>query len=236
MRFSWPLPTPYLVLACNFIAIARLVKNRYTAPYSGIRRNISFDLDTYSVVLDVRCLLYLVWPHGGRQRSLPFAYVLLLAVGPVRHRTMRSGLITLYRPKNDPPHILPTVVCTGQAEILLTFTGISLRTSGNALGLCAHLSCSYKTAAVVAAEEAISVVTKGPTRIEPPQAVYLQQIQTQTIPFTQRCAGRRVGSVQNFRARIPERSQFRPSRLQYLTRGDQWRTYCTSDNFECTVL
>ena len=47
--------------------------------------------------------------------------------------------------------------------ILLTLTGISLRTSGNALCLCAHLSCSYKMAAVVAGEEATRV-TKGATR------------------------------------------------------------------------
>ena len=28
--------------------------------------------------------------------------------------------------------------------IILTLTGISLRTSGNALGLCAHMSCSWR--------------------------------------------------------------------------------------------
>jgi hypothetical protein len=67
--------------------------------------------------------------------------------------------------------------------ILLTLTGISLRTSGNALGLCAHMSCSYKMAAVMAAEEATRV-TNGLTQIEPP-AVYLQYIQTLTIPLTQ---------------------------------------------------
>jgi hypothetical protein len=70
-----------------------------------------------------------------------------------------------------------------KALILLTLTGISLRTSGNALGLCAHMSCSYKMAAVMAAEEATRV-TNGLTQIEPP-AVYLQYIQTLTIPLTQ---------------------------------------------------
>ena len=50
---------------------------------------------------------------------------------------------------------------------ITTLTGISPRTSGDALGLCAHMSCSYKTAAVVAAKEATRV-TKGGTRIELP--------------------------------------------------------------------
>jgi hypothetical protein len=119
-KFSWPLPTLYFALACNFIAIARIVEHQYTAPYSGIRRSISFDLDTYFVVLDLRCSL-LVWPHGGRQRSVPFANILYLAGGPVRHRTMRSGLITLNRPECDPPDILPSVVWTGQPENTLEY-------------------------------------------------------------------------------------------------------------------
>jgi hypothetical protein len=66
---------------------------------------------------------------------------------------------------------------------LLTLTGISLQMSGSALSLCAHMSFSYEMAAVVAAEEATTRVTKGPTQIKPP-AVYLQRIQTLTIPFT----------------------------------------------------
>jgi hypothetical protein len=66
--------------------------------------------------------------------------------------------------------------------ILLTPTGILLRTSGNASGLCARMSYSYKTAVVVAAEEATRV-TMGATRIDPP-AVYPQQMRTLTIPPT----------------------------------------------------
>jgi hypothetical protein len=59
-------------------------------------------------------------------------------------------------------------------------------TSGNTLGLCAHMSYSCATAIVVAAEEATRVtrVTYGATQIEPP-AVYLQRIRTLTIPLTQ---------------------------------------------------
>ena len=69
--------------------------------------------------------------------------------------------------------------------ILLTLTGISPQTSGNALGLlCAHMSYSYKTAAVVAAEE-VTRVTKEATRTEPP-AVYPQRIRTLTTPLTRR--------------------------------------------------
>ena len=61
--------------------------------------------------------------------------------------------------------------------ILLTPTGILLRTSGNASGLCVCLSYSYETAAVVAAEEATRVTRdiRGATRIEP-RAVHLQRI------------------------------------------------------------
>ena len=54
-KFSWPLPTPYFALACNFVAIARIVENWYTAPYIGIRRNISFNFNTNSVVFDILC-------------------------------------------------------------------------------------------------------------------------------------------------------------------------------------
>jgi hypothetical protein len=68
--------------------------------------------------------------------------------------------------------------------ILPTPTGILLRTSGNASGRCVHMSFSYETAAVVAAEVATRAI-RGATRIEP-QAVYLQRIRTQTIPPTRR--------------------------------------------------
>jgi hypothetical protein len=69
--------------------------------------------------------------------------------------------------------------------ILLTLTRISPQTSGNTLGLlCAHMPYSYKTAAVVAAEE-VTRVTKEATRTEPP-AVYPQRTQTLTTPLTRR--------------------------------------------------
>ena len=53
--------------------------------------------------------------------------------------------------------------------ILLTSTGILLRTSGNASGLCVCMSYRYKTAVLVAAEEATRVtrVIRGAARIEP---------------------------------------------------------------------
>jgi hypothetical protein len=71
-----------------------------------------------------------------------------------------------------------------ERKTLLTLTGISPRTTGNALGLCAHMSCNYKTAAVVASEEATRV-TKGAIQIEPPAAVCLQRRHTLTMPLTQ---------------------------------------------------
>jgi hypothetical protein len=68
--------------------------------------------------------------------------------------------------------------------VLLTLTGISLRASGNALDLCAHMSCSCEMAAVVAAEEATIRVTKRAIQIDPP-TVTSQRTRTLTLPLTQ---------------------------------------------------
>ena len=86
--------------------------------------------------------------------------------------------------------------------ILLTLTRISPQTSGNILGLCTHMSYSYETAAVVAAEEATRV-TKGAAQIEPP-TVCPQQIRTQTIPLARQMRRPRTVAVSAVARKIPD--------------------------------
>jgi hypothetical protein len=96
--------------------------------------------------------------------------------GRIRQRSGRSG--GWVDEATNASHMQTTLISP-------TPTGILLRTSGNASGLCVRMSCSYETAAVVAVEEATRVTRaiSGATQIEP-RAVYLQRIRTLTIPPT----------------------------------------------------